>query len=69
MRFYRAVLPSASPSAFFDLVLTPFRSWVLCILVVSGLTLYLKGQSRHLSPRGGIVGAQIDEVKPLPSRM
>jgi hypothetical protein len=40
---YTAFLSDLIPAAFFELALAPFRSWVMLILLVSGLTLYLKG--------------------------
>jgi hypothetical protein len=49
--FYGAFLSSWLPSAFLELVLAPFRSWVLLILVVSGLTIYLKDQCSPVRAR------------------
>jgi hypothetical protein len=40
---YTAFLSDLIPAAFFELALAPFRSWVMLILLVSGLALYLKG--------------------------
>jgi hypothetical protein len=57
-RVYRSFLVGLVPSAFFELVLRPFRSWVLLALLVSGLTLYLKGQRSQLLPEERRLGPQ-----------
>jgi hypothetical protein len=58
MMLYRAFLSSLIPSAFMDLVFVPFRSWVLFILMVCGLTTYLKIQFTRCSPLRARIASQ-----------